>query len=347
MIQEQQRFYIGSNCYIKPTSIVIRPEFTGGNRFKSKKQLINQKHLKNNKTKGKLSKKAISNLRDATNWLIHSAELKKIYNKATKTYSWFKINFITLTIPAQKITKISSKLFQKLFNTWLTYARKYFYLKSYVWKLEAHKSGNLHIHLTCDTFIHYKKLRDSWNRVLQKNELLNEYYSIHEHYNPNSTDVHSVSKINNLAGYMCKYLLKETKLAEDFNGRIWGCSQNLSSKNKCKTYLEAGYDDKELMQLTNSTIKWKAIETKPDSMGRVGRIGTIYFPELKDWLNVIPNKIKKEYNNFKKSIKDGHTKIPQEYLQMDFDYKKELNYSNEINSLANSNTIQQKKKKHK
>lgn len=45
---------------------------------------------------------------------------------------------------------------------------------------------------------------------------------------PNCTDVHSVKNIKNLAGYLCKYLLKDSKGLEGYTGRIWSASHSLS-----------------------------------------------------------------------------------------------------------------------
>ncbi len=55
---------------------------------------------------------------------------------------------------------------------------------------------------------------------------------------PNTTDVHSVKDVNNLAAYMTKYMAKglvsskpsaaEKRSASAYKGRIWFCSQSLS-----------------------------------------------------------------------------------------------------------------------
>lgn len=47
-------------------------------------------------------------------------------------------------------------------------------------------------------------------------------------YRPNTTDIHSVKKVKNLAAYMVKYLSKDPNLGDDWKGRFWACSHGLS-----------------------------------------------------------------------------------------------------------------------
>src|SRR3569832_1458350 len=135
----------GYNIYIKPTYVVTMPEFSKSNKPRSLKQRHNEKNLEKNSHKGLLSKKAMSRLRNAINWLTASAKYKRIYSKRDKKAFWFKVNFITLTIPPQNGKCVSEKMFKKALHAWLVYAQKYFYLKNYVWKIEAHEDNRLHI----------------------------------------------------------------------------------------------------------------------------------------------------------------------------------------------------------
>ena len=112
----------------------------------------------------------------------------------------------------------------------------------------------------------HANLRLAWNHQLEKLGYIDTFEKKHGHRNPNSTDVHSISKIKNLGAYMVKYMCKPAFLAKCFiaqppftrperkckpfnakikfkklmsleeakiNGRLWDCSVNLKQKHKC------------------------------------------------------------------------------------------------------------------
>lgn len=322
--------YLGDNVYINPTYFVIKPEYERHNYKRSIKQLNNERNLKENSTKGILSKKAIGNLRNAINWLIHSSTEQQVYSRKQKALFKFKINFITLTIPKQETEQVTNEQFKKCFNTWLTYARKYFYLSNYVWKIEAHKDGRLHIHLTANTFIHHKDLRDSWNRVLQKSGLLENHFSKFGNYNPNSTDVHSVRNVKNLAGYLCAYMIKKTDLDSSFRGRIWGTSRSLSAKIKCKTFIGNDYTKRDYSFVDRPSIRQKSICTKPDALGIKKEIAKLFILKKEDWVKNMEGIIKDTYNERLRQIRDSIKWSPNEYRQIEIDEEKYLYDSKEV-----------------
>lgn len=287
--------FIGQNLYIKPNYIVSIPEFYNEHRYTSTKQIENQVNLLENERNGKLSRKAIQGLRNSINWLCLAAQPKRVFvKKSGKTFQ-FKVSFITLTLP-DTLAPISSSLLQKqLLNPWLVYMRKMHNLKNYVWRIEFQANGKLHVHITCDTFIHHKIVRETWNRLLKKHGHLQMFYEQNGNYNPNSTDIHATKKIKNLAGYLAKYMskknseftltkkLKSKKLTpmdrkawyfqrvnfwnSPFNprpvkGRIWSCNYELSQANKCKVHIPSNECSVELRPLMNKKIRFKQLFTE-------------------------------------------------------------------------------------
>ncbi len=222
-----------------------------------------------------------------------------------------------MTIPVQESQEINGELVSKILHTWIVYARKYFYLKNYVWKIERGSLGKIHIHLTSDTFIHYRKLRDSWNRILLSNGLSDKYFEQHGHYDPNSTDVHAVRNIKNLAGYLAEYMAKGSSLGEDFKHRIWGCNYSLSDKNKCSYIADVGELSEVSNCLMSRNIKWKKLESKPDSMGSVRSFGELYFIDSDNWQHDVKGKLKDEYIRHINAIKLLTPKPPPGYLIID------------------------------
>lgn len=303
---ESRPVWIGQNIYIKPSYIVSIPAFSRGRNFNSAAFRENQKNLRHNQHNGELSKKAITGLRNAVNWLLISAKPKRVYAKDTsKTFS-FKVNFITLTLPDTG-HNISHQAFQKeLLNPWLTYAKKYFGLKNYVWKLEFQKNGRLHAHITSDTFIHWLDLRNSWNRLLKRRGYLDKFIADHGHDNPNSTDVHATKNIKNLAAYLCKYMAKQPTVTMEyeggeynmkliFRGRIWGCNYELSRANKTSVHLPADQCAEHLACLMNPKIEYKKL-TRIDPLTKIEKqSGELFFLRASHWNNYVDGVIKEAF----------------------------------------------------
>lgn len=157
----------------------------------------------------------------------------------------FKIGFITLTLPAEQMHS-DNVIKSKCLNSILIELKKYHKVKNYVWRAEKQKNGNIHFHIIVDKFIPWSKLRDRWNRIIEKlgyitayresmlswhkggfkirTDLLKKWEyrkqikayetgSKNDWNSPNTTDVHSIKKVINLKNYISKYLTKnETSL---------------------------------------------------------------------------------------------------------------------------------------
>lgn len=81
-------------------------------------------------------------------------------------------------------------------------------------------------------FTSYQKMLESLSKAYTK--------GVEENWlKPNCTDVHSVKSIKNMAGYMAKYLAKDSGAEEGTNLRVWSCSRNLSKMGSIKV----GYNE--------------------------------------------------------------------------------------------------------
>lgn len=306
------------NIFIKPTYIVTMPEFSGGNGLRSAKQKANESNLANNEQKGQLSKKSMSKLRNAINWLVSSAKMKRIWSKKDERAFWFKVNFITLTVPPQANGLVSEKVFKKALHAWIVYAQKYFYLKNYVWKIEAHEDGRLHVHICTDTFIHHRKLLTSWNKTLDYNGLLDMHFQKFGNKTPNSTDVHATRKVNDLAAYLCEYMVKKPKIMQVFKGRIWSCNYELSHSNSCSINVDPTEMAECVHSLAHKQIRYSNLESKPDAFGVKKKIGELFFVNEHAWSKLIKGKIKDEYDNHRFYIRSGTIKPPPGYYEIDY-----------------------------
>lgn len=311
-------YHTGTLLTITPTYVVATPEFSGGSFRRSRMQRYAEKNLKSNNHNGKLSRKAQTRIKNAVNWLIESAKYKAVRSKADGKFFHFKVNFITLTIPKTDAELAPERLVKRALHNWLIYARKYLGLRNYVWKIEQHKSGQLHIHLTTDTFIHYKRLRATWNKCLSHHGLLDRYIEKSGDSNPNSTDVHSVKHVRNLSAYIAKYMSKEASLSSGYKGRIWGCNYDLSASNKCQVVIPRGEEYEKMSELLSKDIKWKRIEGKPNAMGERRKVGEIYFMEKRNWQKMRRGLIKEAYDEHRFYIRSQAQKPPPNYYEVDF-----------------------------
>lgn len=150
------------------------------------------------------SQKARARMRTALDILIYTARYKTVFVKSTGTHFRYKINFITLTLPSSQChtdKEIISKIFSPFMEAWVKRSPGLLY----VYKIEVQDNGNLHFHVVTNTFYHYKKLRDDWNRACNKLG----YVDRSGLDNPNSTDVHALSNKGDIANYLTSYMSKK------------------------------------------------------------------------------------------------------------------------------------------
>lgn len=324
--------------HINPTYAVCVPQRSGGNNKRSSAQLENQENLKNNERGEGLSRKAVRRLTNAVNWLVASAKNKSIYYREENKRFNFKINFVTLTLPTLDHGISDHHFKSKLLHNFINTCRYKFDMKNFVWKVETQENGNIHAHFTTDTFIHWKDLRKVWNRILEKNGIIDQYHDKHknldfEEYNkiynasgkkeiekvrkafeqgkndnwrnPNTTDVHAVHKVKDIAAYLAKYMSKSDEERRQIKGRLWGCSQALSETNKMVLEICGSKDYDLFDDLFSPEIKYKPIEVPDKFTGKPRKIGEMFFFKLSDWGTKIKGRLLEEFNKHRFNIRYG------------------------------------------
>ena len=181
-----------------------------------------------------MSTGANKRIRKAIDILLQKAPSKRIYNPVTYKMQPFTINFITLTVSSHRNISINEG-YRNLLKPYLRKLRKSGSI-SYIWKAEYQKRGQLHYHLTTNSFVHWQDIRNTWNNLQRKGRYLDDYALKYGHFDANSTDVHSVYKIRDIAAYLGKYMSKPvvnhhktapgTKVKYE-KGKIWDCSKDL------------------------------------------------------------------------------------------------------------------------
>lgn len=196
-----------------------------------------------NKHNFEISDKASARIKEKVSWLYELARNKTVTTTGGKTLYSFKMNFLTLTLPAAQFHETAT-ITSECLNQFLTECKTKFGLENYVWRLEFQKNGNAHYHIATDTFIDFTSAKLIWNRCLQKlgyisayqkkfigmtfTDYCNEYSNngktpfttLRERFgrgcatrwdSPNTVDVRAVSNAKNIAFYISKYITKKSE----------------------------------------------------------------------------------------------------------------------------------------
>lgn len=171
--------------------------------------------------------------------LLQSTPYKYKINPVTGQTMQHKVSFITLTTPTHEKSLDAKYCHKNLLEPMLRILRRKHQLKSYIWKVELQSNGQVHYHITCDIVIHHRTLKNSWNELLDKNGMLEDFSKEYGHKDPNSTDVHNVYRVRNLEAYLVKYICKEYQNEKKLNAKIWDCSKNIKEADYFKFELDS------------------------------------------------------------------------------------------------------------
>lgn len=241
---------------------------------------------------GLLNLNAIKRLKRAIELLVATATEKEAMNFKTGKRFKFKVNFVTLTLPAPQGQVSDKDLKRYCLDVWLKAAKRLFKLQSYVWRAERQKNGNLHFHICSDVYMPYDQLRDSWNQRLARYHFINEYHAKHGKWHPNSTDVHSINNVRDLSAYMVKYMAKLKKNEQRIDGKVWDCSKNLKRKDSVEFII-----DNEASEMINEAV------TVHGCRGKVTDHCTMVFLNEKQFQKVVTGRFRQAYEEWMQSIR--------------------------------------------
>jgi hypothetical protein len=118
-------------------------------------------YFEDNNTEGAISRRAAKRIEKAVVWLLYYSKQKTIIDVELQKKFRFRINFITLTLPAPQ-QHTDDEVKKVCLNNFLNICRKTFGLVNYIWKAEPQLNGNIHFHLVTDKYIRYDKIQTAW-----------------------------------------------------------------------------------------------------------------------------------------------------------------------------------------
>ena len=270
----------------------FRPEYDLQFSFTKRTYLIS--NFKEKKTySGMITASTAKRIRLAVDLLLQISPSKKVTNPFTKALIQHRLSFITLTIPETSKNYTPKYAHGKILKPFLRYMREKESMNTYIWKAEFQERGQLHYHITTNSVIDLRIIRKYWNGLLIKNKMLESFYEKFGHYDPNSTDIHSVRKLHDIQGYLTKYLIKTEQNQTPTSGKIWDCSANLKGKKHMSFVSEKVNDLKILKASDCEKIKIKDLE----------HCGIIDCIKIKPTELLSSEQIKK-YNEYRLSIRD-------------------------------------------
>lgn len=200
--------------------------------------------------------------------LTFSSSAKKKMSKILDLWLWSveclkcEFSFITLTLSSKADRNINH---YSLLKKWLSLMIERYGDFNYCWKAELQSNGNLHYHLIIDRNINWKVVRKCWNKaqsvyvdryqIKMKSKYKNgffydekmltpsgeiiDYDTQLRRYkigykanwrNPNSTDTKHPETLEEVKGYVSKYINKKEEDTIDKDGNVkrwWGCNKEL------------------------------------------------------------------------------------------------------------------------
>ena len=207
--------------------------------FSSHHNIHLQQNFKNMKTySGTMTLHTKKRITRAIDMLLQlSPEMKK-FNPVTNKIIKHRLSFITLTVHSPKKMLTAKEAYTTLLAPFLRGFRDKEIMSTYIWKAELQTRGQIHYHLTTPSIIPHDVIRKYWNKLQEKQGYLNDYYKEHNHYNPNSTDIHKVNHIKDFASYLAKEFCKSVQNESATTGKLWDCSLNIKGAKYFSTDLD-------------------------------------------------------------------------------------------------------------
>lgn len=159
--------------------------------------------------------KSQTRLKNAIGWMLMFSDEKRVFSKkgyinkkTLKVQHSFKFRLAFITLTLSDMQKHSDAFIKdEMLQPFLRWITKH-YNALYVWKAESQLNGNIHFHITVDTFIPWRSVRAKWNKLLAKQGYCKVMQDGSNDKGDAATQIKSVLSpqkcANDIGGYMSK-----------------------------------------------------------------------------------------------------------------------------------------------
>lgn len=192
---------------------------------RTERQRANEKHLTRGQFNGYLSNKAKQKVKKILRtWIAGARAIRETSNRSRLPKVPY-FTFVTLTLSSKQ--KHSDQYIRRyLLQPFIQTLERKHDVWHHFFVCEKQKNGNIHFHLLIDSYIHWRVIRDHWNRIQDLHGYITAFKKLYSHSDPNSTDIHGLREVKDVVSYVVKYMTKEQDTLK-VKGRIWGCSDAL------------------------------------------------------------------------------------------------------------------------
>lgn len=223
------------------------------------------------------SVKSQTRLKNAINWMLLFADKKRVYSKEGRENKktgklqhnfYFKLAFITLTLSdrQQHSDQFIKEHMLQPFLYWLTR----YYDACYVWKAESQLNGNIHFHITIDTYVNWKSIRSKWNKLLSKHGYCKVLQDGSNDKGDAATQIKSVLNdqkcANDIGGYMSKKDRIKEVIEKAFKEILAGATAPTKTITACTKWLQYGraVDPSDVFQISKQAYDTASLHCKFD-----------------------------------------------------------------------------------
>jgi hypothetical protein len=305
--------YAGNYVRLQPNLATVTPIIWRLDNIERYSGRTTDANLSKSRESLELSPQSRKKLTAAINWLYAAARKKQVFDKETGKKVAFRVNFITLTIPTTHGQTNLHELAPSMLNSWLSYMRIKQGLQNYVWKLEFTKNNVIHYHITTDTYLHWRTVRNVWNYQLKEAGCLSVFKEKYGHYDANSTDIHATKHVRNFCAYMIKYVCKSAASSLLPAGRLWSCSQRISKA--IATRLEVLFENAQadVNDFINSKIEHIEICSVDKITGAKRVIGDMFKPSTWGWKGCLQGYFSQFYQSMIGFLQSGNEQLIKTY----------------------------------
>lgn len=208
---------------------------------RSDRQKENAKNLTRGLFNGFLSTKAKVKIKKILRTWLTGAKLLQENPGRHKLVKRPYHTFVTLTL-SSKQKHCDLYIRRHLLNAFIQQLERKFNVWHHFYVAEKQLNGNIHFHLLIDSYIHWRPLRNIWNKIQNNHGYIEPFRKVYGHSDPNSTDIHGLRDVKDVSSYVVKYMTTDKNTLK-LKGRIWGCSDQLRKLKPYETIIDNEFFD--------------------------------------------------------------------------------------------------------